>query len=173
MRQYSLSIKVSCGLGAVLTAASLFGGCGSGDGSGASAEITVETGSLSKPEFVKRADEMCRKSKAQALREFQAFAKKNQPSARQAPQEKEEEQLTEVVDTILVPIYEKLINRLSALGAPEGDRQEVAAFLSSVRRTLDRLEQNPATLDTLRNPFKPAGERALKYGLKGCGESLS
>jgi hypothetical protein len=173
MGEYFLSIKGVWLLLAAM-AALLVGGCGGSDNSEAGAsggEITVETGSLSKAQFIKRADEMCRKDRAQAVREFQAFMSETGQSTQLSPQE-EKARLGEVVDTILVPIYEKLIDQLAALGAPEGGEQEVAGFLGAVRRVLDRLEGDPTLLNSLNNPFTPASERARKYGLTGCAGSL-
>jgi hypothetical protein len=170
MKQYFLSIRAFC-IG-VLAVPLLVASCGGSNSSKAGGEITVETGSLSKPEFVERADAICRKSKARALREFQAFMAENQATSQTSPREGETT-TAEVVDGVLIPIYGKLIDDFIALGAPKGDEQEVAAFLNTVQRALDRLKEDPAMLNTLRNPFTPASKSAGKYGLTGCANSLA
>jgi hypothetical protein len=160
-----LSIRAfSLILAAIVAAALVAGGCGGSDSLGSSGEITVETGSLTKAEFIKRADAMCRDTRIQAMRKFRALAEDLQSVRPPAASEK-------IVDTVLVPVYEELIDQVSALGAPKGDEQEVAGFLNTLQRNLDLAEKEPAK--ALGSPFKGAAEQAEKYGLIGCAGSLT
>jgi len=167
MKQYFLSIRVFCLTAALLAVPLLIGGCGGSDSSQARAEITVETGSMSKVEFVKRADAICKKSKAQALREFSTFPSAGVQSAGAAATS------AEIVHTIIVPIYGKLIDQFTSLGAPKGDEQDVAGFLNTLQQNLDLVEEEPTkALNGLSSPFKPAAAKALRYGLTTCASTL-
>jgi hypothetical protein len=144
---------------------------GCGDSSEAD-EITVKTGSLSKAEFVKRVDEICRVRKADTVREFRAFIEEKGLSQKAAPQD-ERVAAGELAKDIIAPNYEDLIDDISALGAPGGDEEEVAGFLNALQQNLEELEADPTSINDLGTPFKLATKRADKYGLKACVNSLS
>lgn len=169
MTKYFLSIR---GFLLVVAMATLLfaGGCGDDDSSEADAngeEVTVETSSLSKAEFIKQADTLCEKTKGQFFREYTTFIK---DSARAT--QSEQAQTAEMVETILVPMYEDLIDQISSIGAPKGDEKQVAGFLNALQQDLDFASEQPSkALDRL-VPFSRATKAAEAYGLAGCAESF-
>lgn len=153
-------------LAAVLAALLLTAGCGSSGSSTTSAdEITVETGSLSKAAFIKRADAACQAARKQFDREYAIFLKEKfgkgaNENALQA----------ELVDTILIPSYSKDVEEISALGAPSGDEQQVGSFLKALQKRLEELHEKPSELSN--EMFAEPAKLATAYGLDGCVKSL-
>jgi hypothetical protein len=164
-----MSIRAFCLLMAVLAALVLANGCGGG---GASAsEITVQTGSLSKAEFIKRADGICEAARSQFTREYTAFAQKNyKPTSSRSAQEA---LANDLVENILLPNFEKPVDEISALGAPKGDEQEIASFLNALQQRLEEIHERPLILNKTVTPFAQAEKLAKAYGLTGCAESFS
>jgi len=167
MYRYFLSIKAFLVLAATLAVVVVAGGCG-----GASAdEITVQTGSLSKAEFIKRANAICEAVRSRFLREYVALYEQKKPKLTGAAPGV---WLSEVVDAVLLPNYEqRMIDEISALGAPASEEKEVASFLNSLQQRLDEVHQNPVELTKSPYPFAKPARVAKKYGLTGCAGSFS
>jgi hypothetical protein len=158
-------------------------GCGDSDSSangsdgGNEGPVTVETGSLSKAEFVKQADAICAESRKEFDRKFLARTKAfSQELAELDPKEQEafgDSVASAIIDTIFVPNYEKMISEVAALGVPSEGEGQVTAFTRHVEEALAKAEKNPgATFEQL-TPFDQAIKAANAYGLNGCATSLS
>ncbi len=160
--RYFLSIKWFI---ALLVALALVSGCGGGE----SDEISVTTGSLSKAQFIARADAICRAARSQFNREYIAFGKKHPIPASKAGQRK---LLSEIVETTLVPNYEPRFEEIGALGAPSGDEEKVSEFLTAFKLRLDEIREKPTELSANPYPFKEVAKLAKAYGLSGCANSF-
>lgn len=153
-------------LTALLTVPLLATGCGGGGDSTTSAdEITVETGSLSKAAFIKRADAVCEANRKQFDLKYTIFIKTKLRNG-----DKEHVLQAELVDTVVVPSYGKDVEEIIALGAPSGDEKEVTSFLKTLQKRLEELHENPSELSN--EMFAKPAELATKYGLDGCVKSL-
>jgi hypothetical protein len=171
---YFLSIRVFClGIGAIATLAAA--GCGSSS-SGSTTQVEVKSGSLSKAAFIKRSDEICKDNRQRYLREFEAKAElaneelsganpKEQASLAAAAQ-------ASLVNTILAPNYERVIDQIDSLGAPSGDEKRIEAIILAIQRPIDELRAKPTKLAENLTPFERASELAKAYGLNGCAASL-
>jgi hypothetical protein len=153
----------------------LIAGCGGSSGASTGAddggEVTVKTGTLSKADFIRRADAICTSLRSEFLREFSAFFKRNTPKEGATDPEV---WLGEVVDEIVVPNYEeKLIPEISSLGAPPSYADEVALFLNVVKQRVAEVKAQPLEMTKTPFPFKKAEKSAGKYGLTGCASSFS
>lgn len=144
-------------------------GCGGSDSSASGGEVTVTTGSLSKAEFVKRADAICKEAREKFTREYTAFAKKVQRTSKTA----QEAASGELIEDILIPNFQKDVDEISALGAPKGDEEKVAAFLNALQQQLEEIHERPKILETTVTPLAKAEKLAKTYGLTGCAESFS
>jgi hypothetical protein len=143
-------------------------GCGSD--SSADSAVKVETGSLSKAEFVKRANAICESVRTQFLNEYTAFYKKNEP--------KDESEtlkvLTEATEKLIVPNYgTRMVNQIAALGAPEEMVDGVTEFLQTVEHQIEEFEEEPEILTETAFPFKASSQAAEAAGLKGCAGAFS
>lgn len=136
-------------------------GCGS-----SSSDTTAA--SLTKSEFIAKANAICKKGNAEVESEFQAYAKKNglkenaEPSTAQG---------VELAETILTPNIKGQSEELRALGAPSGDEEEITAMLDSLDQGVEEAEADPEALFAGKSePFKDASQKAQKYGLTACGQ---
>ncbi len=138
----------------------------SGCGGGAST-VEIQTGSLSKAEFIEKADAVCTKGQERGARELAGYMSKNHitltgplPDATAAG----------LFGAVIEPTYQREIKEISELGAPDKDAEKVAAMLEAIEAGLAKAQRDPAgTLS--RNELVPgAGELARAYGLKACGE---
>ncbi len=157
-----LSDRLTAVVALAATAAILTGGCGGG-----SAAIEVQTGSLSKAEFIKKANAVCTKGQERGARELAVYMRKNHitltgslPNA----------VATGLFGSVIEPTYQREIAEISGLGAPEKDAKKVAAMLEAIEAGLAKAQRDPAGAIG-RNELVPnAGELARAYGLAVCGE---
>jgi hypothetical protein len=137
----------------VLAAALVVAGCGSSDSS------------ISKAEFVKKADAVCKKGEEEVQKDFGTFAKKHENVKKPT-----EADYAELVDAVLVENVEAEVNDIRALGAPEGDEKEVEAMLEAREESIEKAQDNPkAVIKSNEDIFGEASKLAKAYGLKECG----
>lgn len=145
---------------AALVALGVFAaGCGGGD------ETTDETVALTKAEFIKQGDAICKKGNDQSEKEAEEFAEENDFTLEKAS----DEQLEEAVAEVLVPNLNQQAEELDALGAPEGDEEKVEEIIVSLEGAADEIEDDPKIVfdgEVLKEP----SELAEDYGFKVCGE---
>jgi hypothetical protein len=142
-----------------------------GCGSSSDPEVTVQTGSLSKAEFVKKADAICEAARTEFIAKYSAFFKAHESDL--GNKQKEEELLSEMLETLLAPNVEGQVKQISTLGAPQAYVPEVASFLNELEKRLEEGRDEPFGLTATPYPFKKAENVAAKVGMKGCAESFS
>lgn len=145
-------------------------GCGSSDSSN-STTVTVETGSLSKAAFVKKADAICEAARTEFLAKFESFA--NSHSAEFADPNQREAAFKNLVESLLGPNVEGQIEQIGKLGAPSSYASEVEAFLKALQNRIDEAREDPRGLMGTPYVFKKAEDVAKRVGLQGCSESFS
>jgi hypothetical protein len=147
-------------LGAACVAALSAGGCGGGDES-----TTITTSSISKDQFIRKANAICLKGRQQVETAASTFLAEN-PDALES---KNEPDFSELTQTIFVPAIEQETEEIRALGAPQGDQGEVEAILTAVEEGREKSEEDPkaAALGGSK-AFKKADALAAKYGLDSC-----
>lgn len=158
----------------------LAAGCGgsdsSDDGATTAADVTVETGSLSKAQFIQEASEACKSNRAKFTRELTDFIKlAGEKTAKvSAGNEKKigNEIQTSMVKTIFIPDFEQLVSELTELGAPSGDEEQVTALVQAIQQTLDKAKKEPTEVVKQLTPFGQAIKIATAYGLTVCAENL-
>ena len=146
---------------AVLTVAALFVGCGD-DGDDGDGFSPVVSEPLSKVEFLRQADEICvsTESRIEAAADDLVTAKKDP-----APAEVER-----IALEIVVPALESEVAAIGALGAPEGDEEQVKAILDATKAGIAEVEADPqALLDGAPDSLRRAETLASQYGARQCG----
>lgn len=147
----------------------LLGGCGGGGGSDGS--VTVETGSLSKAEFISRANAICASVRSQFTREYEDFIKNGRKGHSAAA---ESEFLHETIEKLVVPDYEdRMIGAIAKLGVPSDYAPEVTSFLEALKQRLVEIQDEPEKLIQTAFPFSGASKAAEAAGLEGCANSFS
>jgi hypothetical protein len=137
---------------AILVAMFAISGCGGGD----------DTTSLTKAEFTKQANAACKEHTKEREKLFKEVSATIDPSE---VTRKDQEML---ISDVLLPPYEKDIENIQSLGAPEGDEQQVEDIVKAMENSVKNVEAKP--LVALRNStqFAEADELAKKYGLEAC-----
>jgi len=145
---------------ALLALAALVAGCGGGDETTDSATVT-----LTKTEFIKQGDTICKEANEENETEAEEFAEENGFTLEKASKD----ELEEAVAEVLVPSLERQAEELDALGAPEGDEEEVEAIVVALEDATAEIEDDPSLVfdeKTLEKPAQLSGE----YGFKVCGQ---
>jgi hypothetical protein len=142
----------------------LVAGCGGSDDESS-------TNSLTKAEFLKQGNAICRKGNAKIESEFEEFAEKHHFKENEKPSEPVLEEATE---TILVPAISGQVEEIRALGTPEGDEGEVDKILSGAEEAVKEAEEDPVAFAEEESPkLTQVNKEARAYGLTVCGEEES
>lgn len=168
----SRSIIALCIAALTLAALAGCGGSSSGDDTASGSNVdttggleTIETSSMTKPQFIKAADEICRTRSENFLPAIIGYIQQHSDSA-----QSEGEVTAEGVRKVLLPNFQLQIDEIRELGAPAGDEEEIVALLSAMQKAVESLDKrNEVSLATdIDREFQPAGELALDYGLQVC-----
>jgi hypothetical protein len=151
------------------TSVAVAAGCGSDGGSTtanvpSSEPVSVETSSLTKTEFVKQAEAVCRRERAKMGKELQALTN----SLGGTPSQKVT--VNKAMDPILIPGVEAHVQQIRALGAPSGDEQQVEQLLAAMQEGVKTAEDESSLKDFIQFTrfFHHFDQLAEKYGVGGC-----
>jgi len=144
------------GVAAVLAIAAI--GCGSG---GDSTEAA-----LTKVQFIKRGDAICRAAQEKKTNAIQAW--KEEPANKgKTLADWSARELGQVYLTVVLPPIREASDELAALSPPSGDAEAeklVTSFAAAVRG----VEEAP-TRAVMETPYASADRLAQAYGFKACG----
>jgi hypothetical protein len=143
--------------------AAIVAGCGGSDDSGS--ETTEATVTLTKAEFIKQGDAICEEANEQNETEAEEFAEDNGFTLEKATDEQLEEAITEV----LVPSLNQQVGDIAALGAPQGDEEQVEKIVVSLEDGAGEIEDEPS-LAFEGDPLKESSRLAKDYGFEVCGQ---
>jgi hypothetical protein len=137
--------------------------CGDDDDSGSAA--TTTTTALTKPEFIREANRICKQQDNKIERASQQFFA-DAPNDREPPPQ----EVAQFGKKTIFPAIQDQIDRVGALGAPEGDEDQVKAMLDAARSGLANLEANPNQLEKggAASAFEEFQKLAGAYGLDAC-----
>jgi hypothetical protein len=136
-------------------------------GCGGSSDSSESTSSLTKAQFVKQGNAICAKGNKEIQEGFEEFEKEVGSQNKQPTKA----QLTEAIETIVLPAVRQQVEGVKALGAPSGEEAEVEAITDSAEEAVEKGEEDPAALTTEKaDPFAKANKLAREYGLTTCGE---
>ncbi len=144
---------------AVLVVLGGLAGCGDEDEGGFS---PVVSDPLSKVEFLRQADEICAstESRIEAAADDLLTGEEDPPP----------EEVERVAIDLVVPALESEVAAIRALGAPEGDEEEVEAILGATEAGIAEIEADPQGLiDGVPQSLRDAEELARRYGSQQCG----
>jgi hypothetical protein len=172
--------RIPISLLAILSMAALAVGCGGSEGdSGKTAatasnasDTTTEAASsgksLTKAEFVKAAEEVCRKAGPREYAEANAYANKHQKELNQlAPIPREEK----MIRAIVLPSILRQLEELRAIGLPKGDEKQIKAIFSAIETGVEEARKNPYGIELefrTKNPLAKADDLIHTYGLIEC-----
>jgi len=140
-------------------AALLLAGCGGGSDDSTSGK------SISKEEFIAKADAICKKG-TERLQKAIFTALKN---PRNLTKVSEAEQI-KIVTTAMVPNVSREAEELRALGIPDGDEEKVDAMITALEEGVETAEQDPKVVTESSDAvFGISSRIAAEYGLEACG----
>ena len=132
-----------------------FTGCGGGDDSS-----STTTAAISKDDFVEFGNKIC----AEGNKTFDAAAKSAFSGGKPT-----EAEMTKFVDETAVPTIQGEIDGIRAIGAPEGDEDQVNAILDAAQKGVDTISADPTAFGPGNaDPFAEANKLASDYGLTEC-----
>lgn len=141
-------------------------GCGGGGHGGSETagpgDKAITTSSITKPAFIAKADSICRQGKVGMYKSLEKYETEHGELDHNhvgAP----------VIKLILIPSLKVQFEEVRALGAPEGEAEQVEEILENLERAASRaIAENAAGGEELNRIFKSAGRQALRYGFQGC-----
>ncbi|HMJ72195.1 MAG TPA: hypothetical protein VK471_02395 [Solirubrobacterales bacterium] len=158
-------------LAAAIAIAAIVVGCGGGGDSSSSSggesdgSGSIKTSLLSKPVFIKKASEACRKKRTgliQRIIEYQASHE-----VKGAP---EGALIAKAIKAVQIPTVESEMEAIRALGAPSGDEAEIEAILAAHQAAIDELRKAKQINDyeEVEKYFADATKKLEAYGFKAC-----
>jgi hypothetical protein len=146
--------RVFASLLAVAALLALTSGCGGSDDD-----------SLTKAEFSKQGDAVCKRANADQQKALAAaYTKLNKEGAKG---KKVEEEL--ISNTALPPIA-KMTEELGDLSAPEGEEAKAEEMVEAFEKEVQKIEDDPGgALSGTVGSFDEANKLALGFGMKNCG----
>jgi hypothetical protein len=133
-------------------------------GGGKQTKTAVHSSSLSKEEFVEKADAICVREKTKGLEAMGAYAKEHQGAAGQS----KAEVIGEAIQKVFLPSVQAQVDQIRALGAPEGEEQEVEAVLVALEEAVEEASHGTPSSARFSQSFANAGALATEYGLTSC-----
>jgi hypothetical protein len=140
--------------GLTLVLAALLTGCGSGGGS--EAEVIPNS------EFLAKAQPICEKGTAKAGKEYDYWAKRAHLHA------DSEAFMNKMAEKVVLPVKERQLRELRALGLPEGREKKLKAFLAAWEEGIEKGKQDSSTLRVGDYAFQQAFEMAESLDLQAC-----
>ncbi|HWI97023.1 MAG TPA: hypothetical protein VNS60_13240 [Solirubrobacterales bacterium] len=142
----------------VAMAALLLAGC-SGGGEDSSSGKTI-----SKEDFIVKADAICKKGTERLQKAIFAALKHPQNLAKVS----EDEQI-KIVTTAMVPNVSREVKELRALGIPDGDEEKIDAMIGALEEGVETAEQDPQAVTKSSDVvFGISSRIAGEYGLTAC-----
>jgi hypothetical protein len=144
-------------LGALM-AAFFIAGCGDSDDD-------TTTASISKAEFLKQGNAICKTIEGELDDEFGEFAEEKGIDEDERPTDA---QLEEAAEDFVLPQINRQIDELRALGAPEGEETPVNTLLDNAEAEVEKIEDDPGLL--AEDSFAQVNKESRALGLMACGE---
>ncbi len=149
LRQFLKALAVAA------VAAFLAAGCGS----------SGETSSLTKAQFIKKADAICDKVDKKQLAALQQAIKAEPGAAKTAAAQE-----AIIVAAALPPIQAEA-EELAQLSPPSGDEEEIEAIVAGIEAAVTESEEDPSDLAAgRRGSFAKPDKLAKEYGMDSCSE---
>lgn len=148
-------------LAGVLALALVAAGCGGGGGG---SDTAVAEASITKADYVKKAEAVCKKGEEELQADFATFLKEKE-NVKKAT----EADYAELLEKVVAPNITTEVEELGELDVPQGDASQIEAMLKARVDSIAIAESNPkAMVAKSEEVFGQASKLAREYGLKAC-----
>lgn len=141
-------------------------GCGSEGES--SSQATASSGPLTKAEFIKRADEICREADKGVYFRAAGYRESHEKELNKLPPIPREERMIRI---FVLPSIKNQIEGIEALEAPKGDEKEIEQIINEMKAGLKAGEKEPYSVSYEvpgEYPFNELAELGDEYGFQEC-----
>jgi hypothetical protein len=125
-----------------------------------------EQKAISKDDYLKRAQEVCKKGNADLQKASDTAFPELKPGEKPT-----DEQIAVFVRKTVVPEIRKQVKALRELPPPKGAADKVDKIYDALDQGLDKMNDDPQLLLSGTNVFAKADELGKKYGLSVCAAS--
>ncbi|TMK58178.1 MAG: hypothetical protein E6G51_03490 [Actinobacteria bacterium] len=125
-----------------------------------------ESGSVTKAEFVKDAELLCKSGEEEALGEARASYSKYGIDPQKPPTRSQGNAL---VEDVILPSLQERAEELGELTPPAGDEAEVLAIVEGLEKGVAEAEAVPNKMLEAARKFDSVSKLARKYGIDACG----
>ena len=154
-----MSKRLIAMLAGVVAIAVIAAGCGSSSDSTSS--------SLTKAEYIKQGDAVCKKGSGEIEEEVDTYAKENNISLKSEPSK---EQLEAISENVIIPAVQSQLDGLKALGTPSEDEGRSNEVLDALEEGIEKGEEDPGAFVEGKGTLVKANELAKEFGFKVCGQ---
>jgi hypothetical protein len=144
-----------------VTIALVLGGCGGDDDGG-----EIQTGDVTKGEYIAQANEICTRFDTQLSEAASAYFQELDLGPNEQPSR---DQIAQFAEAEVIPVVQDQIDELRDLEAPEGHAPQLTKIYDSAQEVIDEASENPAILGT-GQPFAETDRLARDYGLTACDD---
>lgn len=135
-------------------------GCGGGDDDGGDSSLT-------KAEFVKKADAICVRREEEKNKALQAAF--NDASKEKLKGQKAQEAQEEIIADAALPPIAEMVEELADLGTPSGEEEKAEAMVEAFEEEVSNIEGDlKGTVEGKVGNFDKANKLAEKFGMKSC-----
>jgi hypothetical protein len=146
-----MRLRATLPLTAVLALGVIVAGCGS------SGDDDSSTASLTKTEWIAKADAICQQGNQEINQAAHQTFDNQKPTAAEVQQ---------FATGTALPSTQTQVDKIRALGAPSGDEDQVNKILDTVQADIDKAKSAGDVEDST---FADGNALAKQYGLKVCG----
>jgi hypothetical protein len=143
-------------LAGVVAIAAIAAGCGSSSDD-----------SLTKAEYIKQGDALCKKGGEEIEADVKSYAKENDISLKTEPTK---EQLGELSENVVIPGINNQLDGLKGLGTPSEDEDLANELIDSLEKGIEKGEEDPTAFVTEGDSLAKANELAKEFGFTDCGQ---
>lgn len=143
-------------------------GCGGGGESSGTTASAAPDRPLSKREFIKRAEQICRAADERQYKEAVAYRERHEEELSKLEPIPAEERL---IRLIVFPSIGRQVREIEALEVPAGEEKRVKALFTAMAAGMKKAENDPYAIEgevLSEYPFDRYTELATKYGFNEC-----
>lgn len=160
-----MSKRLIVALAGIVAIAVIAAGCGGGSDS--SSSDSDSSSSLTKAEYIKQGDAVCKKGAVEIEAGLKSYAKENDINLKVKVKNPQVEELSE---NVIIPGINDQLDDLRALSIPSEDEELAKELLDALEKGIEKGEQEPVAFLAEGKSLTKAGDLAKEYGFKVCGQ---